>query len=73
MRVSLLSSLAGAALLAAVPLASAQAMSAKPVAVAANSPAIVHVSGGCGWHWHIVPGHHNHWGRWVPRHCSPNL
>ena len=37
------------------------------------APGIVHVSGGCGWGWHPVPGHWSPWrGEWVPPHCAPN-
>jgi hypothetical protein len=28
--------------------------------------------GFCGWGWHLVPGHWNRWGRWVPARCRPN-
>ena len=26
----------------------------------------------CGFGWHLVPGHWNRWGRWVPARCRPN-
>jgi hypothetical protein len=36
--------------------------------------AVVQVWGGCGWGWHLVPGHWSRWrGGWVPPHCAPNL
>lgn len=34
---------------------------------------IIKVWDGCGWGWHLVPGHWSQWrGGWVPPHCAPN-
>jgi hypothetical protein len=34
---------------------------------------IVKVWNGCGWGWHLAPGHWSQWrGMWVPPHCAPN-
>jgi hypothetical protein len=64
--------LIGALALAATAV-SARAAPVIPPPDADQASGIVKVWGGCGRHWHPVPGHWSHSrGVWVPPHCAPN-